>query len=142
LHILILEGKPPTEHHVEDHSTTPNVDFRTGVESTTNDFRGGIIGAPTTRFQEVAVLDLAREAEVRNLDVQVLVKQDVFRLEISVNNFEFVAVLDARHDLLEEPTGNWLGHTAVRNDILEQLAAGELKDDDDVGWGRNYFVSG
>ena len=74
LNVLIFEGKPPTEHHIEDDSATPNIDFRTGVKTTTNDFGCGVIGASATRFEEVAVLDFARETEVGNLDVQVIVE--------------------------------------------------------------------
>jgi hypothetical protein len=142
LNILILEGKPSTKHHVEDDSATPNINLRSGVKATTNDFRGGVIGAPATRFEEVAVLDLARETEVGNLDVQVVVEQDVFWLEIPMNNLELVAVFDAGHDLLEEPTGNWLSHTPVCDDVLEQFATGEFEDDNDVGGGGDHFVSG
>jgi hypothetical protein len=142
LNILILEGKPTTKHHVEDYSATPNINLRSGVKATTNDFRGGVIGAPATRFEEVAVLDLARETEVGNLDVQVVVEQNIFWFEIPMNDLEFVAILYAGHDLLEESTGNWLGHASVRDDVLEEFTAGEFEDDDDVGGGGDDFVSG
>lgn len=141
LNILILKGKPSAEHHVEDDSTTPNIYFRPGVEATTNYLRGSVVGTSTAGFEEVAVLDLTRETEVGNLHVQVIVKQDIFWLEISVDNLEFVAVFDTRHDLLEEPTGDWLGHASVRDDVLKQLATGKFEDDDDVGGGGDYFVS-
>jgi len=59
-----------------------------------------------------------------------------------MNNLELVAVFNAGHDLLEEPTSNLLGHTSVRDDVLEQFATGEFENDDDVGGGRDYFVSG
>ena len=141
LNILILEGKPSAEHHVEDDSTTPNINLRPGVEATTNYFRGSVVGTSTACFEEVAVLDLTRETEVGNLHVQVIVKQNIFWLEIPVDNLKFVAVFDTRHDLLEEPAGNLLGHASVRNDVLKQLATGEFEDDDDVGGGGDYFVS-
>jgi len=142
LDVLILEGKPSTKHHVENDSTTPNINLRSGVKTTTNDFRGGVIGASATCFEEVAVFHLTREAEVGNLHVQVVVEQDVLWLEIPMNNLELVAVFDARHDLLEEPTSNWLGHASIRDDVFEQFTTGEFEDDDDVGGGGDYFVSG
>jgi len=140
LDVFILEGKPSTQHHVENDSATPDINLRSGVKATANNFRGGVVGASATRFEEVTVLDLTRETEVGNLHVQVVVEQDVFWLEISMDNLEFVAVFDARHDLLEEPTGNRLSHTSVRDDVFEQLATGEFEDDDDVGGGGDYFV--
>jgi len=142
LNVVILEGKSSTEHHVEDDSATPNIDLRTGVEATTNNFRGGVIGASATCFEEVAVLDLTRETEVGNLHVQVLVEQDVFWLEIPVNNLELVAVFDTGHDLLKEPTSNWLSHASIRDDVLEKFAPGEFEYDDDVGGGGDNLVSG
>ena len=141
LNILILEGKPSAEHHIEDDSTTPNINLRPGVEATTNYFRGSVVGTSATCFEEVAVLDLTRETEVGNLHVQVIVEQDVFWLEIPVDYLKFVAVFDARHDLLEEAAGNWFGHAPIRNDVFKQFATGEFEDDDDVGGGRDYFVS-
>ena len=119
MNIFILEGESSAEHHIENDSATPNINLRAGVKAPSNNFRCGVIGTSATRFEEVAVLDLARETEVGNLDVQVFVEQDIFWLEIPVNNLEFVAVFDARHDLLEEPTSNWLGHAAVSDDVFE-----------------------
>lgn len=142
LNVLILEGKPSTEHHVENDPATPNINLRSGVKTTANDFGCGVIGASATRFEEVAVLDLARETEVGNFDVQVIVKEDVFRLEVPVDNLQFVAVFDARHDLLEEPTGNCLVHASIRDDVFKQFAAGEFEDDDNVCRGGDDFVSG
>lgn len=142
MNVLILEGKPSTEHHVEDDSATPNINLRTGVKATANDFGCGVVRASATGFEEVAVLDLARETEVGNLDVQVIVKQNVFRLEIPMNNLEFVTVFDARHDLLEEPTSNWFGHASIGDDVFEQFATSEFEDDNDVCWGGDDFVSG
>ena len=74
LNVLILKGKPSTKHHIEDYSATPNINLRSGVETPTNNFRGSVIGTSATRFEEVAVLDLARETEVSNFDVQVVVE--------------------------------------------------------------------
>ena len=142
LNVLILEGKPSTKHHVEDYSATPDINLRSGVETTSNDFRGGVVGTSATRFEEVAVLDLTRETEVGNLHVQIVVEQDVFWLEIPMDNLEFVAIFDAGHDLLEESAGNWFSHASVRDDVVEQFAAGEFEDDDDVGRGGDYLVSG
>lgn len=59
-----------------------------------------------------------------------------------MNNLEFVTVFDTGHDLLKEPTRNRLGHASMGDDVLEQFAACEFKNDDDVGGGRDDFVSG
>lgn len=95
MNVLILEGKPSTEHNVENDSATPNINLRAGVKATTNDLGRSVVRAPATRFEEVAVFDLTRETEVGNFDVEVVVKKDVFRLEVPVDNLEFVAVFDA-----------------------------------------------
>ena len=141
MNILILEGKPSAKHHVENDSATPNINLRTGVETTANDFGRGVIGASATRFEEVTVFDLARETEVGNLNVQVVVEQNVLWLEIPMNNLEFVAVFDAGHDLLEEPTSHRLSHASIGDDVVEEFTAGKFEDDDNVGGSRDDFVS-
>ena len=141
LDIFIFEGKPSTEHHVENDSATPNINLRTGVKTTADDFRRGVVGASATRFEEVAVFDLARETEVCNFDVEVVVEQDVLWLKVTMNNLKLVTVFDAGHDLLEEPPSGGFGHASIGDDVFKQFAAGEFEDDDDVGRGGDYFVS-
>lgn len=95
LDIVVLEGQPPTEHDIKDYPTTPDVDFRSGIETTTNNLRGGIVRTAATRLEEVAILDFVGEAKVGDLDVKVVIQQDVLRLQISMDDLQFVAVLDA-----------------------------------------------
>ena len=43
-----------------------------------------------------------------------------------------MAVLNSGDELLEEPAGLRLGHSPVRDNVVEELAAGILQNDDDV----------
>ena len=137
LHVFVLERQPTTEHDIQNHTAAPHVDLRTRIKSSTDDLRRGVIGTPAAGLEEVAVLDLVRESEVGNLHVQVVVEEDVLRLQVAVHDLEVMAVLNPGDDLLEETARLRLFHTPVRDDVVEELPASVLEDDDDVG-GRRY----
>ena len=58
-----------------------------------------------------------------NLQVQVGVQEQVFRLEVAVHKAVAVAVHERRHDLQELVAGSALRHSPVRNEKIVQLAA-------------------
>lgn len=70
-----------------------------------------------TRGEEVA------EAEVNDLDVTGLADEYVLNLEISVDNAVAMAVVESARDLSAELPGLLLLKLAVRDDIVEHLAA-------------------
>lgn len=55
--------------------------------------RGGVVGAPAARFEEMAVAHDVPEAEISNLDVVIGVEEEVLRLEVAVHHQVPVAVL-------------------------------------------------
>lgn len=52
------------------------------------------------------------------LDVEVVVQQQVFGLQVSVNNAAAVTEMHRGHDLLEFLPGVLLGHAAVRHQVV------------------------
>ena len=139
LHIVVLERQPTAEHHVQNDTAAPYINLWASIQSTADDFRCSIVGTTAARLEEVAVLDLVRETEVGNLDVQVVVKQHILWLQVSVDDLQMMTILNSRDELLEEPTCLRLGHPPVRNDIVEQLSTGVFKNNDDVG-GCGYHL--
>ena len=62
-------------------------------------------------------------------------------LEVSVHDVVVVAVLDARHDLVEEVSGFIRWEATSGHDVVEQLTTRyELHDDEDVRWRIDHFV--
>ena len=61
-----------------------------------------------------------------------------FWLEISMNNLEAVAVLNAGDELLEEPPSLMFGHAAVCHNVIEELSTSILSRRRTKDGGRGY----
>jgi hypothetical protein len=93
LNIIVFERQPSTQHDIENYSTAPNVNLWAGVKPSSNHFWCSIIGTTTARLEEITILDLIGKPEVRYFDVEIVIKKHILWLEISVDDFELVAVL-------------------------------------------------
>lgn len=65
----------------------------------------------------------AREAEVSDADVAVLVEEDIFGFKVAVSDAAFVAEVDAINELLEVFASVGLVDTAVFLEVMEELSA-------------------
>ena len=54
-YVLIVERQGAAEQGVENDSTAPDIHFRPGIMVASDNLRGGVIGAPTARFQELGI---------------------------------------------------------------------------------------
>lgn len=63
------------------------------------------------------------QAKVDYLDITRLANEDVFNLEVSVNDTVSVAVVKGARDLTTKLAGLLLLELAVRNNVVEHLAA-------------------
>ena len=142
VYILVFERKPSTQHHIEDDPDTPDVNLRPRIDTTSDDFWGSIVWAAATRGQEITVRDFVGQSKIGNLDIEIIVEENVFRLEITMDDFKPVRILDAGDDLLEKLASACFGHLAMLYDVVEQLATGVLENKDNVRWGGNNFVAG
>ena len=95
-----------------------------------------------------ATLELAAEAHVGNLDVDVLVEEDVLELEVAVDDALAVEVGDAEDELAEDAArfgegeaARAGGRGALLDEVVEQLAArAQLGDEVDGRLGRDELV--
>ena len=140
MHILILKRQPSTKHNIQNNPTAPNIDLRTRIQSTSNNLRRSIIRTSTARLQEVAVLNLITQPEVRDLDVQVVVQQHVLWLKVAMDDLALVRVVDAGDYLLEEAPCLGLVHAPVGDDVVEELPSGVFEHDDDVRRRTDDFI--
>jgi hypothetical protein len=81
--ILVVKGRVPGEHLVDEHSDGPPVNGFP-VALALDDLGGEVLGRAAERPR--AVLDTLSKAEVGDFDVADPVDQDVLRLQISVHN--------------------------------------------------------
>ena len=66
------------------------------------------------------------------VDVVVVIKQDVLRLQITMYDLEAVTVVDTRDYLLKKASCLRFCHAATFNNVFEKLPACILEDDDNV----------
>ena len=85
-----------------------------------------VIGRAAAGSQELSVCHHVGQPEIRDLDIEVLIQQQILRLKIPVNDVVTVAIFHAGDDLLEEPPGVVLLQLAVLNDVVEEFSAGDV----------------
>mmetsp|Transcript_34149 Transcript_34149/g.93914 ORF Transcript_34149/g.93914 Transcript_34149/m.93914 type:complete len:269 (+) Transcript_34149:860-1666(+) len=108
-YVLVVERQRAAEEGVEDDTARPDVDLGAGVELAGDDLGGGIVGRAAARLEEVAILHHVRQPKVGDPQLLVGVEQQVFRLEVTVDDHMLVAVLHARNELLEHDARARLG---------------------------------
>lgn len=102
---LALEGELGSEHGIEGDSQTPDVDEFGVVADLLDDFGGSIGGSSADGFSKFPELRGAAEAEVDEFHVPMLVKQHVFRLDVSMAEAALLEVDEGRQHLVEDACG-------------------------------------
>ena len=82
------------------------------------------MNCPTESSTLLALAQDSGEAQVHDLDVASLVNQNIFQLEVSVDQTQIVEVLQAQEDLTEvEPHGLLLKVAMVVAELVEEVGA-------------------
>ena len=63
---------------------------------------------------------------VVDLDVLLVVRKEIFWLEVAMDDAEFVELLDARDDLVQELGGLHLPEALAVHNVLKQLASAQI----------------
>lgn len=87
------------------------------------------------------MLEAIGETEVRDDNIPMTVEQQILKLQVAVDDFLLMDVPDARNELREEFAGILLPQIAMGEDMIKQLAAGRiLEDDTNVLVGLDHIV--
>ena len=100
LHGLRSKRSESSDHLANKDSKAPNIDLV--VIASADEYLGRGIGRRTTVGSRLIPLDISHllgEAKVDQLDVARLVNQNIFWLQIPVDNVSFVQLLDSHQDL-------------------------------------------
>jgi hypothetical protein len=77
----------------------------------------------------ISAVNRSRKSEIRDLKVEVLVKQEVLRLEVPMGHSLVMAVVETVHELAEEISGDLLLKPSSVGDVIEYLASlGQFED--------------
>lgn len=119
--LRVFEWEVSTDHGVEHYSAAPNIRFQSVVPLPSDHLGSGIAGRPTSRFKSGVGFIHVAEAEVDDLEGEVVVKEKVFRLEVSMTNATLVDVLNARDELEVELASLFLGQSSMSDDVVEEF---------------------
>jgi hypothetical protein len=128
----ILKGQAAADHGEEDDPAGPDVDPQACVFLAGDHFGGRVAGRPAGGLEQLDLVGAAeplvgvRQPEVHDLYAPVEVDQQVLGLEVAVHHFQRVDVLDPVQDLLEDAAGLGLGQAFLLDDVVEQLALGDV----------------
>lgn len=124
-HILIIEGHLAANQNEKDHTETPDINLRTSIRFGLEKFGGSKVKTTAVRLQ-LSILVRREEiakAEIDNLDVSRFADQDVFDLEITVDNAVAVAVIDSARYLSCELSSLFFLELPVGDDVVQHLTA-------------------
>lgn len=126
----------PAYHGIKNDTTAPEVCFEPFVGESAHHFGSGVAGAAAGRVQFLARVVVRGETEVNYLDLEAVIEQDVFGLQVAVNDAEHVHVFDCVHELEEEAASFAFFKSLLAHYVLEEFPAGrELHDEVKVEFG-------
>jgi hypothetical protein len=95
LDVIIFERKSTAKHDIKNNTSTPDVDLRPCIQTTSNDLGSGIIGTATTCLEKIPVLDLIGEAKISDFNVEIVIEEHILGFQITMDDLEAMRVLDA-----------------------------------------------
>ena len=127
--LWVFERQVTADHRVKDNATAPNISFETVVSFACNHFWRCVARRTAGCLESCSHLVHITQSEIHYLQSQIVVKQQVFWLEVSVTHAALVDVLDARDELEVELAGLLLRQPSVPDDVVEQLTAAAVLHD-------------
>ncbi|KAH3661301.1 hypothetical protein OGAPHI_006708 [Ogataea philodendri] len=122
---VIVEGKVTGQHSVQDHTTGPHVDFASFVRVAADDqFWCCVTGGATTCFHQVCGSESVDKPKVCDDDIFVFVQQEIFELQVSVDDPLCVHVVDSGNQLSKQPTGHRFFQVPVFENVVEKFTSG------------------
>lgn len=139
--LWVLEGQVTADHGVEYHATAPDISLQAVVPLAGDHLWGRVAGRAARRLKRRSRLIHIAEAEVNNLESQVVIQKQVLRLEVSVAHSALVDVLDAGDELEVELACLLLGEARMPHNIIKQLSAtAVLHDHVQLLFSFNYLI--
>lgn len=101
-HILTFEWYISIKHSIQNHTSAPHIDCPSIISLFGYDLRGNVSWCTTLIIENLARFDLFAYSEVGNFYMTLIVKKDVFQLDISMQNVLRMNIANTLYDLLEE----------------------------------------
>lgn len=121
--VIVIEWQSSAQKGVEDDTERPDIDLFSRIPPAGKHLWRGIAGGAAKRVHETVALELARKAKVAKLDIAALVEENVFELEIAVNDALAVYVGDGEAELAKDSASFGLSEHLVLDQVVVELAA-------------------
>lgn len=121
-HALIVERNFSANQNVKDYTKTPDIDLRTSVLLCLQKLRCRKVKTTTESLQLATGGEKVAEAKIDNFDIARLADEDIFNLQISVNNAVAVAIVESACDLASKLASLLLLQPSMRDDVIQHLA--------------------
>jgi len=119
-----LERNFSRKQHVENYSSRKNVSLAV-IGIVVQYLRGDIAWGPTAREKLIIIFFISRESEVHYSDVNFfgILQNDVLRLQVPMNNFVSVQIIEPLYDLKNDGERFYLCLVSLRYYALKEVLA-------------------
>jgi hypothetical protein len=115
--------------------------LKTDISLSGDHLRGSVTRRPASSLESLTVFIGITKPKIDNFDAFVMVQEEIFWFEISMDDVESMDILNPCDDLLEELAGLFFFNSIVRNDVFEEFTAtGILHDQIELAGGLDDFV--
>lgn len=122
-HTLVIERYFAAHQDIKNYAKTPNIDLGSRVLLCLQQLRSGEVQATAECLQLTSRREQVTQAKIDDLDVASLADEDVFDLQITVNDTVPVAVVQSTGDLASEFPSLLLLESSMRDDVIEHLSS-------------------
>lgn len=129
----VVEWEPLCQHGEQYYAHTPDICLVPAVGPGLQELRCSVVRTTASGLQFLIVLVECSHAEINDLDVSVLRKEYVLRLEVAVANVEGVAVFHGAHYLAKDVYGVVLAQGTILVDPREHVPRLAILEDDIAG---------
>jgi hypothetical protein len=123
LHVLVVKRDFTAHQNIDDDAKTPHIHLGARVSFGSEKLGCGEIETPTESLEVTAGGKQVAEPKVDDLDVAILADEDIFNLEVAVDDAIPMAVVEGAGDLAGEFAGLFLLEFAVGDDVVEHLTS-------------------
>lgn len=127
-----VERRIAAEENVRDDTQTPNVTFLVIVFF--EHFWSDVVGRPHLDGEFLFLDDFSRSSEIDELEVKLVLPQlfedNVFGLQVAVNDVQLVEVENSGEDLGDNSADLLLGERALFGDLVKEFSPVEILSDD------------
>lgn len=120
-HTLVVEWYFSANKNIKDDAETPNVYFGPSILLCLEQFGGGKVKTSTERLELVTRGEEIAEAEVDNLNIAGLADEDVFNLQVTMDNAIPVTIVQCTGDLTCEFPRLLLLQASMRDNVVQHL---------------------